>query len=313
MGSSPLDHTHVHHIDGPDAVAMRRPFYLALALNAGLLVATFAAGLATGSLTLISNGFHLFSDLASLLIGIFASWATARPASGRHSFGLVRAEVLGALATTLILIGASLLISYSAIRQLVAGHGATGANGFDLTVVGMVGLVVDLASLLAFAKGDTRSALVRANLIHFASDGLGWLLAIAAGLAMTYLRFPLADPIASLVISALVIVTSVRLLSDVVNVLLDAAPNRVDMDGIKTLLTSSDLVEDLHHLHVWNLSSTTIALSAHLVMKEGVTLHEAQEHSLELKRQLEERFDIKHATLEVECHLCENPTHLLGT
>ncbi len=313
MGSSPVDHFHEHRIESRDPLFRAGPFYLSLALNVGLLLLTLVLGLVTGSLTLISNAFHLLSDLASLLIGVVASWAASKPASGRHSYGLERAEVLGALATTLLLIGASLVLGYAAIHQIVTSSGHPAGYGADLSLVGLFGIAVNVASMIAFAKGDTRSALVRANVIHFASDGLGWVLAIAAGVAIARYGFTVADPIASLVISALVIVTSARVLSEVVNVLLDAAPLKVDLDEIKALLLASSAVEDVHHLHVWNLSSTSIALSAHLVMRDNVTLHQAQEHSLELKRRLEEDFAIKHATLEVECHLCESPTHSLET
>ena len=295
------------------ALVKSRPFWLALSLNVVLFLVTLAIGIRSHSLTLVSNAFHLLSDLAGLAISIAATWLSNRPASLRHSFGLVRAEVLGAMTVTLLLIGASVLITFDALRRIFSGSSAfiSHSAGVDLGIAGGIGLGVTVISVVVFARGDMRSALVKANLLHYAADGVGWILAVVAGLLIARFHFSLADPIASVVVSLLVIVGSARVLKEVADVLLDASPSRVDIDQIRRALLANSEVQDVHHLHVWNLSSTAIALSAHLVMVDGITLHQAQDYSHSIKKSLEQDFSITHATLELECHLCDSPTHML--
>ena len=307
-------HQHEHAVATPGGEVRSGPFYLVLVLNLALFVASLGLGLLSHSLALISNAFHLLSDLGALGVGALAAWASTRPASARHSFGMVKAEVLGALVTTLLLIGVSVAIVYAAVMRLIGHHvvGPLSSGGVDISAVGIAGVLVNVVSLFVFAKQDKRSALVRANLIHFFSDGIGWVLALLAGLLILRYGFVAADPLASIAVSALVITASVRVLLDVTNVLMDAVPSEVDTGQIRRMMLASPGVEDVHHLHVWNLSSTSVALSAHLVMREGISLHEAQDRSVLLKERLEHEFGISHATLEMECHVCEAPDHAEG-
>ncbi|MDA8103458.1 MAG: cation diffusion facilitator family transporter [Nitrospiraceae bacterium] len=313
MNSSEIqgfDH-HEHAVHASGGEVRSGPFYLVLFLNLALFAASLGLGLLTHSLALISNAFHLLSDLGALGVGVLAAWASSRPVSARHSFGMVKAEVLGALVTTLLLIGVSVAIVYAAVMRLVGHHlvGPLDSGGLDISAVGIAGVLVNLVSLFAFARQDRRSALVRANLIHFFSDGIGWVLALMAGLLILRYGFVAADPLASIGVSILVILASVRVLLDVTNVLMDAVPSQVDAGEIRRIMLEVPGVEDVHHLHVWNLSSTAVALSAHLVMREGISLHEAQARSVLLKERLAEQFGISHATLEMECHVCEAPEH----
>ncbi len=307
-------HQHEHAVPATGREVRSGPFYLVLVLNMALFVASLGLGLLAHSLALISNAFHLLSDLGALGVGALAAWASTRPASARHSFGMVKAEVLGALVTTLLLVGVSVAIVYAAVMRLLGNHlvGPLHSGGADISAVGIAGVLVNVVSLVVFAKQDKRSALVRANLIHFFSDGIGWVLALAAGLLILRYGFVAADPLASIAVSALVITASVKVLLDVTNVLMDAVPGQVDAGAIRRLMLETPGVQDVHHLHVWNLSSTSVALSAHLVMREGISLHDAQERSVLLKERLAEEFGISHATLEMECHVCEAPDHAEG-
>ena len=316
MNSSGMQnfHQHEHAAPAPGGEVRSGPFYVVLMLNLALFAASLGLGLLSHSLALISNAFHLLSDLGALGVGALAAWASARPASARHSFGMVKAEVLGALVTTLLLIGVSVAIVYAAVMRLVGHHlgGPLSSGGADISAVGIAGVLVNAVSLFVFARQDKRSALVRANLIHFFSDGIGWVLALVAGLLILRYGFVAADPLASIAVSALVVVGSVRVLLDVTNVLMDAVPNEVDAGDIRHMMLGSPGVQDVHHLHVWNLGSTSVALSAHLVMREGISLHDAQDRSVLLKERLANEFGISHTTLEMECHVCEAPDHAEG-
>ena len=306
-----MTHGHLHQGNqvGENKALVRR-FKAALVLNVALFAVTLAAGLLSGSLTLIGNAFHLVSDVAALAIGWISTLISARPPSERHSFGLARAEVLGALATTLLLVAGSGLVIYLSASRILA-HTVRPVAGFDVGAVGAVGLVVNLVTIVLLANQASHSLLFRANVIHFASDSVGWLLALAVGIVMAASHFPTADSWAAIAISVLVIVASGGVFRDIAAVLLEFSPAKVDVARIREALLASDGVKDVHHLHVWNISSSSIALSAHLVMREEISLHQAQQHSLAIKQRLEENFGIDHATFELECHICEDPTHTI--
>lgn len=300
------------HVLNSTNTAKAKPFYIVITLNLVLFVVTLAAGLISGSMTLISNAIHVIADLAGLIVGLVASWLSNRPVSIRHSFGMVRLEVLGALATTVLLVGVSLVIFYQALLRLFVPSGVTiYRSASELSIFGIAGLFVSLISVIVFVGGGGEKTLRRSNILHFASDAIGWVLAIVAGFLIQFFHAIWADATASLIISLIVLVGSAKMIGSIANILLDAAPSAKSVQEIEGTLLAFPGVSEVHHLHVWRITSANITLSAHLVMSEGMTLHRAQEYSIEIKERLAMDFGIHHATLELECHLCDSPTHTL--
>lgn len=297
------------HGEIPNWSNRTRPFYIAIALNLTLFVSTLVAGIITGSLTLVGNAIHVLSDVAGLMIGIIASWLASRPASIRHSFGLVRMEVLGALATTLMLAGVAVFIFYQGVLSLGTNSASAVHDSVQLTLFGILGVVISVLSAFIFASGNAETLMSKANILHFVSDALGWIFAIAAGLALRYLGLTHADAIASILIALIILIGSIKIVASIVNILLDSAPSAQSVKSIEEMLLSTSGIQEVHHLHVWRLTSSKVTLSAHLVMSEGTTLHDAQQISIGIKERLYHEFEIDHATLELECHLCDSPTH----
>lgn len=292
-------HNHSH---GITPGAQRSALWIALVLNAVFLVAEVVGGIVFNSLALLADAAHMTSDVAGLIIALIAHTLMSRPPTRRHSFGLKRAEVLGAQINGLLLVAVSGWIIYEAIHRLsdppeVAGTG--------LLVVATLGLVVNLVSAVVLARAQGNSLNMRGAFIHMSADAAGSVAAIAAGVAIVAWQAEWVDPVASIGIAVLVLFATWGLLRDTTSVLLEGTPKGLDPDAIEAAVAGHDGVDAVHHLHLWSLSSDQPALSAHVVLSGEVTLHEAQERGDRIKQFLASRFDINHATLELECHPCE--------
>lgn len=295
------DHGHSHsHAIAPGT--QRTALWIALVLNAGFLVAEVVGGIAFNSLALLADAAHMTSDVAGLIIALIAQSLMSRPPTRRHSFGLKRAEVLGAQVNGLLLVAVSGWIIYEAIHRLSQPPDVAGAG---LLIVATLGLVVNLVSAVVLARAQGNSLNMRGAFIHMSADAAGSVAAIAAGVAIVFWQAEWVDPVASIGIAILVLFATWGLLRDTTSVLLEGTPKGIDPEDIEAAVASQDGVDAVHHLHLWSLSSDQPALSAHVVLAGEVTLHEAQERGDQLKRFLAERYDIDHATLELECHPCE--------
>lgn len=277
---------------------------MSLAFNSVFLVAEVAGGLAFRSSALLADAAHMTSDVAGLVIALVAQRLLERPATARHSYGMQRAEVLGAQANAITLLAVAGWIVYEAIQRL--GEPTEVAGG-GLLAVAFLGLVVNLGSAVLLARARGRSLNMQGAFVHMAVDAAGSVAAIAAGVAVVAWGANWVDPLMSIVIAAMVLWSAWGLLRATAHVLLEGAPSGIDPADVEATLSADEEVEAIHHLHLWNLASDVPALSAHVVVRDEVTLHDAQQTGDRLKALLDERFGIEHATLEFECHTCEAP------
>jgi len=299
---------HDHTVGGVPAGfgVARRALWLALTANGGFLLVEIAGGIVFGSLALLADAAHLASDVGALAVALVAQRLVTRPASARRTYGLRRAEALGAQANALLLVGVSVWIFVEAVARL--GEGAS-VDGAGLLAVSSAGLVVNLYAMRVLARVRGSDLNLRGAFLHTASDAAGSLGAIAAGIAVLAFDADWMDPVASIVIGVLVIVSAVALLRDTTNVLLEGAPRDLDPDAVESALAGEPGVDAVHHLHLWELASDLPALSAHVVLTGEPTLHDAQARGDGLRAMLMSRFGIEHATLELECHDCKAPAH----
>ena len=297
--SSGDGHDHRH---GVDRSIQRRALWISLAANAAFLIIEVLGGIAFHSLALLADGAHMLSDVAGLAIALVAQQLVDRRATARHSYGLQRAEVLGAMANGLTLLAVAGWIIFEALHRIGEPTDVVGAG---LLVVAVAGLAVNLGSALLLARAQGNSLNMRGAFVHMAVDAAGSVAAIVAGVAVLAWHADWVDPLASIVIALLVVWSAWGLLRDTVHVLLEGTPRGMDPGAVEDALASDDAVEAVHHLHLWNLASDTPALSAHVVLRGEVTLHEAQSSGERLKALLDDRFGIEHATLELECHPCD--------
>jgi cobalt-zinc-cadmium efflux system protein len=289
--------------------AQKRALRLSLILNAGFMIVEVAGGIAFNSLALLADAAHMASDVGGLAIAMVAQSLTGRSPTARHSYGLKRAEVLGALTNGLLLVGVSAWIVYEAIGRL----GEPGdVAGWGLLVVATAGLAVNLVSAQLLHRAAGASLNMRGAFLHMMADAAGSVGAIAAGIAIVVWGATWVDSVASMLVALLVLWATWGLLRDAAAVLLEGTPRGLDPDAVVATLAHVDGVSAVHHLHIWSLSSEEPALSAHVVLNGELTLHEAQQRGDQLKAVLATEHQIHHATLELECHPCQDPTDDLG-
>lgn len=278
---------------------------MALAANATFIFVEFAGGIAFGSLALLADAGHMLSDVAALAIALLAHHLLTRPPSDRHTFGLQRAEVVGAQVNGLLLLGLAGWLLFEAIGRFGDPHPV---EGLGLAIVAVGGLLVNLgsAALLHRVQGDSLN--MRGALLHMSLDAVGSVAALVAGVGIIWWEARWMDPLASVAISLLIVWSAWHLLRETTHVLLEGTPRGLERAVIDSALAADEVVESVHHLHLWNLASDVPALSAHIVVGNERTLHDAQVHSGRLKAMLRERFGIEHATLELECHECGDET-----
>ena len=265
----------------------------ALVFTTGYAIVEVIGGLMADSLALLSDAGHMLTDSLSLGVGAFAAWLASKPASRKHSFGLQRAEVLGALFNVLFMFAIIAYIAYEAIRRLAD---TPEVSGGVVLVIGGVGLLVNIIVAWVLMRGE-RTMNVRGALLHVMGDLLGSIAALAAG-ATIYLGGPyIVDPILSLFVSLLILVSAVRLLREVVRVLMEGVPHGVDAHEVGQALTEIEGVRAVNAMHIWSLSSSNHALAAHVEL-EAMAHWESVLPQMRLI--LQERFGISHTTLQPE-------------
>jgi cobalt-zinc-cadmium efflux system protein len=295
-------HTHDHSIVTLRDL-QRRALQIAFVLNGAFLLVEVAGGLAFNSLALLADAAHMLSDVVGLGIALAAQQLSRRPATARHTYGFQRAEVLGALINTIVLAAATVWIVVEAIGRLQNPESVS-AGGLLLVAAG--GLGVNLWSAVIIKRAQGHSLNMRAAFMHMWFDALGSVAVIAAGIGTLLWGAEWLDPAASIVIAAMVTWSAWGLVRATVHVLLEGAPPHLQSDAIEGALATSKGVQSVHHLHLWSIASDVTALSAHVVLEGPLSLHDAQVRGDELKAMLEHRFGIGHATLELECHDCED-------
>jgi cobalt-zinc-cadmium efflux system protein len=281
----------------------RRALQFSLVLNGGYLLVEAGGALIFNSLALLADAAHMLSDVVGLGIALAAQRLAMRPATARHTYGFQRAEVLGALANAVVIGAATAWIVYEAIGRLREPQSVEGGG---LLLVAAAGLAVNTWSALVIRRAQGNSLNMRGAFVHMWADALGSVAVMAAAIGVLVWEATWLDPAASLAIAAIVIWSAGGLLRATLQVLLEGAPSDLRSEEIETAMAESPGVESVHHLHLWSLASDVPALSAHVVLGGELSLHDAQGRGDDLKVMLEERFGISHATLELECHDCED-------
>jgi len=283
-------HTHGHQ----HAARSQRRLALVLALITLYMFAEAVGGWLSNSLALLADAGHMLTDVAALLLALFAAWFSARPATPNKTFGYYRLEILAAFTNGVVLVAISLGIFYTAYRRWLE---PTAVESHLLILVASGGLVVNLicAWLLHGAhEGDLN---VRGAWLHIIGDALGSVGAIIAGVLIAVRGWNAADPLISALISCLIIWSSWHLLREATNVLLEGTPAHINLASVEEAILRTNGVEGVHDLHVWTITSGREALSAHVVHAHTVT-QPALLNALRVK--LHDRFGVDHLTIQME-------------
>jgi cobalt-zinc-cadmium efflux system protein len=272
----------------------RRRLWIALAINAGLLVATVLGGVLTGSLALLADAGHLVSDVGAIALGLLAATLAVRSGGPRRTFGLQRTEVLAALLNGIALVAIAVVIVVAAIGRFSDPPEVEGAG---VLALGLVGLAGNLAATWVLSQGGREDLNLEGVLRHSVADALGSAGVIVSGTVILATGWKPIDPLASLAIAGLVLASSWRLIAEPVNVLLEAAPAGVDVERMGKRMLGIENVREVHDLHLWTVTSGFETLAAHVVVTRGADRDLVRR---ELEVLLREEFGVEHTTLQME-------------
>ena len=267
---------------------------IALAITGAWFLLELAGGLYTNSLALLADAAHMLTDVAALGLSLFAVKIAARPATHQKTYGYLRAEILAALANGVFLVLISLYICYEAYERFSA---PPEVKSIPMLVVAGSGLIANLATAALLYGSQHDSLNLRGAFLHVVGDTLGSVGAIAAGIAMVAWHWYLADPIASVLVSVLVLYSAWQLVRESVDVLLEAVPSHISIPAILADLGSVHGVLSVHDLHVWSITSGMPAMSCHVVLRPGFEDPGVLE---ELSRLMREKYGIEHTTIQIE-------------
>ncbi|WP_280268335.1 cation diffusion facilitator family transporter [Nocardia wallacei] len=283
-------HSHAHATPDSD----RRWLAGALAVIVVFLLAEVVVGVLAGSLALLSDAAHMLTDAASIALALWAIRLAARPAAGRMTFGWKRAEILSAQANGLTLLLLAAWLTYEAIRRMAEPPEVAG--GLVLGTA-LVGIVVNLAATWMISRANRSSLNVEGAFQHILNDLFAFIATAVAGVVILVTGFARADAIATLVVVALMVRAGVGLVRASSRIFLEAAPADLDPTAIGRDMAARDGVVEVHDLHIWEITSGSPALSAHVLVEPGRDCHAVRE---DLAHRLAHEHRIEHATLQVD-------------
>lgn len=306
------EHAHAHGLlQSLDQVQRRgsRVIKIALYITTLFMIIQLVGGWFANSLALMADAAHMFTDAASFLLSLFAFWIARRPASARMSYGYYRAEIIGAMTSALALWVVCAFLIWGAINRLLHPPLVEGGIVF---IIALVTLVMNLITMRVLHGSQKESLNVRAAYLHVISDLLGNIGVILAGGIIYLTSWYIVDPILTILFTILIVYSTLHVLKEGLEILMEAAPRGIDPLEVQEMLLGLESIEGVHDLHIWTVASGRYALSAHLISKKA-------EQALNLAHEaLAHQYGIEHTTLQIEhpnrfeskhCYDCSSPVN----
>jgi len=278
----------------------RRPLKITLVIVLVIMVAEVIGGISSNSLALLGDAGHMLVDALALGLSLFAMTIARRPATSTKTYGYHRVEIMAALAngTTLILV--SLYIFYEAYHRFLSPPLIQTSL---MLLVAIIGLIANLTGILLLRKESRRNLNIKAAFWHIVGDTISSVGVIAAAVIISVTGWRVADPVIAVFIGFIILWGAVRLVSESVDILLEAVPRHIQVDKVIEIIKSVAGVEDVHDIHIWTITSGMHALSAHLRI-EDQRVSRSAEIVKTVNQDLAKHFDIRHITLQLECESC---------
>lgn len=290
---------HHHHHHAP--ADYNRAFAVGVALNIIFVVVEVFYGVIADSLALLTDAGHNLSDVMGLLLAWGASYLAGKQPSLRRTYGYSRATILASMLSGLLLLAAVVVISWEALNRFVTPAEPAGQT---IMVVAGIGVVINSVTAWFFVSGKDHDLNIRGAYLHMAADALVSLGVVVSGFVIWKFGLKWFDPLSSLLIAVVIFWSTWGLLRDSLNLAIDAVPPNLDPSEVRNWLNAQPGVTGLHDLHIWPMSTTHTALTAHLLMPEPPADDEFLHN---LTKQLQERFGISHATFQIERGNHEHP------
>ena len=287
-----MSHSHTHHHH--EMTNYNRSFGIGITLNVIFVIIEVTYGILAGSLALIADAGHNLSDVISLLLAWGAYYLAKKQPTAKRTYGLRKVTIMASLLSAVLLFVALGGIAWESIQRFSSPQPV---DGVIIIVVAAIGVVINTLTALLFVKGQKHDLNIRAAFLHMAADAAISLGVVIAGVAILFTGWLWLDPLLSLLIVVVILLSTWGLLRDSIDLSIDAVPHSIDLNEVKAYLLSLTNVTDLHDLHIWALSTTENALTVHLVTTDSLIynhfIQEIQEH-------LHHDFNIAHVTIQIE-------------
>ncbi len=291
---------HHHHPDMLPSTAGR--LIITMLLNFIITAAEIIGGILSGSLSLIADALHNFSDGMAVIITYAALKLKSRKKSYRHTFGLKRAEILAAVINSSVLLIISLYLFYEAAHRLAHPHEVAGGL---MTTVATIGLIANIIGTLLLRRDAKTNMNIKSAYLHLFSDAVSSIGVVIGGLAIHFWNIYWMDPVLTIAIGIYILKESYEILIQAVHILMEGAPPDVSLKEIQKQVEAIPEVMDIHHVHIWSVGENDIHMEAHVNVKD-MLISEARTLREKLEYLLHKSFEINHITLQFECGECED-------
>ncbi len=271
-------------------------------LNIFITVAEIIGGILSGSLALISDALHNFSDAISVIISYIAIKLKDRDNSPRHTFGFKRAEILAAVINSSVLVAISAYLIYQAVLRF---QHPEPIKGVLMVVVASIGLAANIAGTLLLNRDAKTSMNIRSSYFHLLSDAVSSVAVISGGLAIILWNIYWIDPVLTILIAVYITRESFKILSDAIHVLMEGAPPDISIREIQTEVEKLEKVENIHHVHIWTVGENDVHLEAHIDVAD-MMISKSNILGEQIEELLKTKFSINHITLQFECEQCKD-------
>lgn len=291
-----MSHNHSNH---KDSISGSR-LIITMLLNFLITIAEIIGGILSGSLSLISDALHNFSDGIAIIISYFAIQLKKKPNTHKHTFGFKRAEILAALINSAVLVTISIYLFYESVERLLNPQTVEGGL---MTIVASIGLIANIIGTLLLKKDAHSNLNVKSAYLHLLSDAISSAAVILGGIFIYLFNIFWLDPILTILISIYVLKESFEIVTETLHVLMEGTPDNISLEEVKKSVEQIEGVVDIHHLHIWSVGENDIHLEAHVNINDILT-SASDILRLKIEKVLHEEFDINHSTIQFECGVC---------
>ena len=292
-----MEHDHHHHHHSTiDLQAINRAFYIGIGANAIYTLIEFIIGFRINSLALISDASHNLSDVATLIISLLGMKLAQKSATFLYTYGYKKASILASLINAIILTFIVIKIGIESIERL---SNPPQMAGTMIIVTAFIGILINGLSAFLFFKGQKEDINIKGAFLHLLVDALVSFGVIVSGIIISFTGWNIIDPIISFGIAFMILFSTWSLLKESLKLILDGVPQQISREEILNLLLENPNIISVHHLHIWALSSTQNAMTAHLVLKKDTSLEDFMKVKKELKHKLFHK-NIQHSTFEID-------------
>ena len=292
-------HNHTHR--GEE----RSKLILACSLTGTMFIVEGIAGFLTNSLALLSDAGHMLTHMIALLISLGAILFASRPPTARKTYGFYRLEILAALFNGATLFLITLWIFFHAYKRIINPEPIASGHMF---IVAIVGLLVNLACAYIL-KTSHGSLNIKSAFMHMMADTFSSLVVVFGAIIMHYTKWYILDPALSILICIIILVWSYQLITESVDILLEATPKDVDLENVVKSINELDEIEGVHDVHIWTITSGMYAMSAHIYIKD-IMVSETQQIMSNINTLVNEKFSIGHTVIQFESNVCSDNPHL---